>query len=200
MAAPTMVQQSTVTLAGRPFGSTKSVTGGLDFVREASVPAAKAGTLSARTDNDTGNATLGAGHGITDGSRVDVYWDGGSRRGMTVGTVAGTTVPLDGGAGDNLPAASTVIQVAVAVEKKIPIEGDDLVGLAFYTDAKGTFVLTGDDDVEDYSRVIEATGNSVWRDGDPDANPIVGDVITKVYMSHADTTGSKTMRVGVLVV
>jgi hypothetical protein len=41
------------------------------------------GTLTTRTDNDDGIATLQTGHTIvTSGAKlVDVYWDGGSRHG-----------------------------------------------------------------------------------------------------------------------
>ena len=62
--------------------------------KEVALPIAKAGTLTTRTEDDTGEATLGAGHGITTGAIVDIYWSGGRRYGVTVGTVAGNVVPF----------------------------------------------------------------------------------------------------------
>ena len=69
------------------------------------LPAAKAGTLSARTDDNTGVVTLAAGHGLEVGDVVDVYWSGSGnyRYGMDVTVVDGNDVTVDGGAGaDNL--------------------------------------------------------------------------------------------------
>lgn len=76
-------------------------------------PRSIAGTLTTRTDNDTGTLTLSSGHGVMTGNTVDVFWNdhANSRLGMTVGTVSGTSVPIDGGTGDNLPAAATAVQV-----------------------------------------------------------------------------------------
>lgn len=77
---------------------------------------AKAGELTTRTDNETGEITMAAGgHGITTAQVVDLYWDGGARYGITVGTVAGTTVPIgadNSGTGDNLPLVNTDVLVA----------------------------------------------------------------------------------------
>jgi hypothetical protein len=86
------------------------------------LPAGKAGTLTTRTDDDTGEATLGDGHGILTGDEVDIFWCGGCRYGVTVGTVAGNVVPFGApggeGAGDNLPAQTT----ALVMTKRVPIE------------------------------------------------------------------------------
>ena len=78
-----------------------------------------------------GVATLGADHGIETGDLVDVYWEGGVRYGVTVGTVSGTSVPLaDSGAGDNYPAQGTAITVAPVTELDSDFDGDKLVALA----------------------------------------------------------------------
>jgi len=70
------------------------------------------GTLTTRSDDDTGVLTMDDGmHGIATGDVVDVQWADGSRLAITVGTVAGTTVPIDGGRGDVLPAESTAVTV-----------------------------------------------------------------------------------------
>lgn len=72
------------------------------------------GILTARTDADTGEITMSsANHPVETGDTVDVSWAGGSRTDMTVGTVSGSTVPIDGGSGDDLPATSTPVVVVV---------------------------------------------------------------------------------------
>jgi len=76
-------------------------------------PHSVAGTLTTRTDDDTGTLTLSTGHGVMTGNTVDVFWNDGanSRTGMTAGTVSGNSVPIDGGSGDVLPAATTAVNV-----------------------------------------------------------------------------------------
>ncbi|MBK9128182.1 MAG: hypothetical protein IPM13_10320 [Phycisphaerales bacterium] len=72
----------------------------------------KRGTLTTRTSDTAGTLTMESGHGIATGNTIHVYWDGGKRIGVTVGTVSGTSVPISGGSGDNLPDASTPMYVA----------------------------------------------------------------------------------------
>src|SRR6185369_12276008 len=128
----------TFSVAGLSMSEIRTISGegGLAPL-EVSVPAGKAGTLTTRTDNDTGTATLGAGHGILTGDRVDVYWIGGHRYGMTVGTVAGTSVPLDLGAGDNLPTAATAIVVCKANNYPFAFTGNNLDAIALAATGSG---------------------------------------------------------------
>ena len=84
------------------------------------VAAAKAGTLSTRTNNTDGTLTMGASHGITTGAIIDLYWlvSGTTyayRHGVVVGTVSGTSVPISGGTGTNLPAQASAIMAMVHV-------------------------------------------------------------------------------------
>lgn len=75
---------------------------------------AKAGTLTTRTDNDTGTITSTA-HGYAVNDIVDVYWSGAGnvRYGMTVTSVpTADTFVADGGAGENLPAQASALTVA----------------------------------------------------------------------------------------
>lgn len=96
-------------------------------VRAPTVPHGYAGTLTTHTSSTQGTATLGDGHGITTGMRVDVYWSGGRRLGMTVGTVSGDSVPLtSSGTGDNLPIATTALVVSKAIQINMDIDVDNL--------------------------------------------------------------------------
>ena len=83
------------------------------------------GSLTTRTDNDTGIVTLSTGHGIETADVVDVYWVGGVRYGMDA-TVAANAVTVDGGAGDNLPAEDFAIAAVVEqVDWEVNFDGDD---------------------------------------------------------------------------
>jgi hypothetical protein len=80
---------------------------------------ARTGVLTARTDFDTGTITMDdSGHGITTGQTLAVWWStfgDGQIRGMTVGTVSGKSVPIDGGTGSPLPDVGTAVTVADAI-------------------------------------------------------------------------------------
>lgn len=67
----------------------------------------KPGTLSVRSDNVSGQVTLGSGHGIVSGTLFNLHWAGGVRSGVVAGNVSGDNVPFSGGTGDNLPAADS---------------------------------------------------------------------------------------------
>lgn len=166
---------------------------------EPSVPAAKAGTLTTRTDDNTGVLTMSAGHGFTDAVVIDLFWDGGSRRGLTVGTVATNSVPIDGGSGDVLPADETVITAMVPVERDLAFVGTDVVAVGVYCPVSGwvTF-LDGSDAVVHGFQILPAGGTSrMWAEGGAGDNPLDGATIAKVLFSHADSTQARTMKAAV---
>lgn len=72
------------------------------------------GTLTGRTDADTGVVTRSSGSKVSDGDLVRVSWgdDGASNRrdGMTA-AVSGNAITVDGGSGADLPALSTAVKV-----------------------------------------------------------------------------------------
>lgn len=160
------------------------------------VPAAVSGVLTTRTDNDTGTLTMDdAGHGITTGARLDLYWTGGARRRMTVGTVAGLSVPIDLGAGDNLPAATTPIIACVPVERSFPLVNADLIKIAVKGDVECQFTfMEADGTTEDLTYHLEpaVAGASVigtW-DAAYGASPLTGTDIAEVWMSHNDVNAA----------
>ena len=168
----------------------------------AALVAAQTGTLSTRTDNDTGVATLSTGHGIQNADVVDVYWDGGVRYGMTA-TVSTNDVSLDGGAGDNLPAQSTAVTVVKQTAVEVNFDGDTLkiIGI-FYrntsdTGAKAHLDLqdSGDATIEEVDLVHEkANGglNRIWDIENGDTNAFSGNRITHGAASH-DSTSAGTL-------
>jgi hypothetical protein len=116
------------------------------------LPAAKTGTLSTRTDDTDGELTMTAGHGITTGSIIDLYWDGGVRYGVVVGTVATNAVPFSGGSGDNLPIATTAITATVRTTGNVLIDGDNVKLIAF--------------ELQTLNRELRVPGRITFRDSD----------------------------------
>lgn len=199
-----LVIQNQYTLNGRVYQNTQTITEDGLISKIVTLSAAKSGTLTTRTDNDTGELTMSGGHGITTGARLDVYWEGGSRRGMTVGTVSSNQVPIDGGTGDNLPADETTITASVPVEEEYLLTGDNLKALVLSADQRCSVSLAGADDAEDYGREVGGSTTTdrtyLWYAEDYNAptNPVAGDSVTKVFLSTGATSAA-TARVEALV-
>lgn len=87
------------------------------------------GTLTTRTDNDTGVITLGSDHQVVVGDVVNVSWNGGSRTGMAVTNVTNGAVTVDTGTGTVLPTqgdTTMVIEHFKVVADIYGIQGDAL--------------------------------------------------------------------------
>lgn len=200
MAARFVKNQSFV-CAGLSIRATGTTSCDSGLGTEVSVPAGKAGTLTTRTDNDTGTVTMSSGsHGVLTGDKVDIYWtDAGvkkQRRGMTVGTVSGTSVPIDGGTGDdNLPTTSTALVVSVIVEKELAFNETSVVGFGMGTNKQGTIAIM-DGSTEDFNVHFQnsAGGMYTWEEENGIDYPITVSG-TKVRFSNANTTSAATMQI-----
>lgn len=167
------------------------------IVVDVSIAAAKVGSLTTRTDDNTGVLTMAASHGITDGVKLDVYWDGGRRYNMTVGTVSVNSVPIDGGSGDNLPTAATAITAMIPVEESFVITGNSAVAFSAWSNADHAQVLVEEVDNTVISAVeLEGDGgdSSIWYTG-LTTNPLTDGDITKVVLSHGDSSQARSFLV-----
>lgn len=169
-----------------------------------SLPAAKAGSLTTRTDNTTGTLTMGAGHGITTGQVINLHWTvagvPGVRYGVIVGTVATNSVPISGGAGDNLPAAASAITATLRTTANVLIDGDNTKLLAVELKTTDTSLRssghvafrdsTGDliaelDLVTNVPRVFDIEGGA--------SNPFTGDVVTSIEASNGNAVAAASL-------
>lgn len=161
------------------------------------LPAAKTGALTTRTQDDEGTLTMDAGHGITTGARLDLYWDGGVQRGILVGTVSTNSVPFTGGVGNVLPAQDTEITAMVPVEEELVFAGNDLVALSISSTKEATIVFE-DSGGEELHVYLEAGGVYEWHNASGVPNPVAGDAIESVFVSQGDSGGGATVQIGVL--
>lgn len=164
-----------------------------------SIPAAKVGTLTTRTDNDTGTFTMDSGHGFSTGNKIDVFWPTGSRRNMTA-TVTVNSVVLDGGSGDVLPAAATAITAMKPVEVTVPtIDGDTVVGLVVYSPVAGYVVLCVDTSTLTAPYQLDRDVADGFSTAAGDDNPLAGVNITIVKFSHGDSSSAQDMYAAAIV-
>lgn len=201
MAFEIRVREST-SLGGRSASSQTTISGEGLASKEITVAAAKVGALTTRTDDETGTLTMNSGHGITTGAIIDLYWSGGSRRGILVGTVSVNSVPIgadDSGAGDVLPADETAITACVRTEEALAVVGNNVVAIEYYSTKRGTIVLADSSDVE-LAATIDGLGlnqerSQLWYESRNATNPLSGDTVAKVFFSNGDSTAESTMRV-----
>jgi hypothetical protein len=159
------------------------------------VAAGKAGLLT-RSDADTGVITLTAGHGQTNG-KYDIFWDGGSRYDMD-GTVDVNALTLDGGAGDDLPAAAaTAVVVCKPASLPMSFPYASLKMLMVHSDKRGRFTFLESDGSDAGSFDVAENEGRSWYDGSGETNPITADIAT-VSVSNGDSTAAATMKMGVL--
>lgn len=186
------VRNETATVEGT-FKTQRTVTAAGKVVRDESVAAAKTGTLSVRGGNTTGTIALATGHGLATGT-FDIYWNGGSRRGVT-GTVTGDNMALTGGAGDNLPLLTTPMTVSTPLEGEFAVIAANLLTLVVAPGNSQNFAMWAVF-LDDADAVVVAVyaGSSVdayvWDSDNGATTPFASD-IAKVRLSHGDSTSAR---------
>jgi hypothetical protein len=166
---------------------------------EDTLNAAKTGQLTTRTDNTDGELTMATSHGITTAAVIDLYWTGGVRYGVVVGTVATNAVPISGGAGDNLPTNMTAITAVVQKSINLAIDGDetDILAVVLETTNKSLrtaghvqFRDASNDEIAEIDLVTNVP--QVWDIAGGSANPFAGDPITNLKATQANVTTTET--------
>ena len=161
------------------------------------LPAAKAGSLTLRTDNDTGSVTLGSGHGILTGDIVDLYWTGGRRYNVVAGTVAGDVVPIDLGSGNNLPAQDTAVTLVKQAEVDTDFDGDLLVALGLLCAGRGR---VGFKEAATTALNVDLVAGELyfWLAGGSGLNPLATFNPTSFSASQASSSAAARLQVGAL--
>jgi len=160
--------------------------------QEVDLPAALAGQLTTRTDNDTGVITVAHTFQIND--LVDVYWDGGLRSRMKVTNAgSGTTMTVDLGAGDNLPTNLTAVSIGAVISIVIDLPHDSLIIIGaegsgdVYFDVLQTGGTTALADAGGVA--LDAGQFWTWNSGQgATTNPLSANAV-EIQVSTSDTSG-----------
>jgi hypothetical protein len=192
--------QITATVGGRYYSMDVTASGDSSGSTSPTLAAAKTGALTTRTDNDTGTITGASGHGISTADRIDIYWDGGSRRHVLVGTVSGLSIPFGAsggeGLGDNLPAADTALTFMKENVEVHTFSGDDLIGLGVNSPSyPATVVFRQSDLTEIFAIELDAGESYVWTSAMGVDNPLAGGSVGKISITHAGSAGPSDITV-----
>lgn len=172
---------------------------------EVSLPAGKAGTLTTRTDANTGIVTVSSGHGITTSDTVDVYWATGRRYGVDVTAQDSTTISIDIGSGDDLPSTSTAVVIVKQVAFNLALDGDNakIVGVSYEVPGasgygcrvtlfdSGDATIAGLDLDANVPNVVDIEGGQT--------NPYTGNPITDGVASNGSSSEAATLKIQAIV-
>ncbi len=189
---------TTVQVAGLTIIGNATQNGEGQIGQDPTLPAGKAGTLTTRTDNDTGGASPASGHGVTISDTVDVYWSGGMRYGMDVTDVNGDLVTIDLGAGDNLPAQDDAVVVTPRVEVDLDFDADKALVTAAGSSGRAHVEFTTEADASVYTYELAANGAWHWVKDQGTTNPLAGNIVGKAQVSCGESAQGCELKIGVL--
>jgi hypothetical protein len=184
-------------VAGVNIDATIRRTDELEQAFRATMSAGRVGTLSTRTDDNTGILTVASGHGITDADTVAVFWEGGSRYGVDVTATTSTTISIDLGAGANLPIATTPIVVAKESEHVLAIIGNDIAVIAAGCDNRASLNFRDSGDASLLRYDMATKEGRVWFASSDVTNPLAGDTVANIVIANGGTTEAE-LRIGML--
>lgn len=167
--------------------------------QEKALPAADAGTLSTRTNDTDGELTLTAGHGVSTGDVIDIFWTDANgdlkcAYGATVGTVDVNDVPFTGASGDVLPAVDSEITADVEVPLDCDFDGDKLQIIVAASTKNGKLIFhdSGDAVLDDHVLLANEPYSFVKNSGQ--TNPLAGNPVDEVRVTNADSSASATFK------
>lgn len=157
----------------------------------------KDGTLTTRTDADTGVITVASGHGITDTDTVAVFWTGGSRYNVDVTATTATTISIDVGSGTDLPVATTEVVVSKQSVHNIAIVGDSLEVLAIGSRQRVSVEFWSASPASLLRYDIPTSEGRHWVKTTDVTNPLAGDTVATVRVANGSTV-TATLDIGIL--
>jgi len=199
---PTNTLQVVASVGGVTIQGTISRTEEGQISQEVALPKADKGTLSTRTSDTAGTLTMAdAGHGISTGDKIDIFWYASGvlkcGYGATVGTVAGTSVPFTAASGDVLPALDSAVTADVIVEVNTDFDGDDLALILLSSSRDGHFNFVDSTPTSLEQRKL-LDGEPFWWYTDCGyTNPLTGNPVDKLYLTNADGDNAATAKLGV---
>lgn len=181
----------TVSVAGVDFTSRVTKTSDGVSAVNGEIIAAKNGTLTTRTDADTGVVTV-VGHGIQLGDKVDIYWSAGGvmyKQELCEATaVNGNDVTFDNGSGTSLPNQGTAVFVCKVSSFAFSVNSLPAMLAVFV--AKAATVRLMEVDTLRMTLNLGAEEAYAWSAGGYEQAPLAGSPVTRISASTPETGGN----------
>jgi hypothetical protein len=188
--------------AGKSFSHSQTISAPHVEAVEETIAVAQDASLTTRTSNTAGTLTMvNSSHGITTASHIDLYWldaDGVTwhfAHNALVGSVSGTSVPFSGAGGENMPAADSDIIAALVNTFSIDITGNNVAALLMGTDFAACQIVLIDSGGPTNLIIAPIQPNACYEYCGEFTNPLAGDTVDTVHMSHADINAVHSVRV-----
>ena len=188
-------------IGGISVSASNTLSGNTQESYEATPVAGQDGTLTTRTDDDTGVVTCETGHGIETGDKVMIFWlDAGVRKSRTNmdASVATNAATVDGGDGDNLPTQDDDVVVAVQTDLGGAFDGDDLLAIVATSARDATLVFYDSGDVVLVKVEIYAGSAWIWQSSQGTTTPITGNAVSYISIGCRDVDGETAFKLGLL--
>ncbi len=200
MSTATISEQ--VTIGGIAFGSTIYRTEEGAITHTPPLAAGIAGTLGTRTGDNTGVITVASGHGVTTDDFVDVYWTDANGELQVqvkcdVTAQDATTISIDLGVGDVLPAQDYTVTVGVRVEIDSDFDGDLMSVLAIACDKDCHCHFEEEDGTSILAQKISGGELFRWVSEQDVANPLTGNPVGQIMVSCGEAAAG-ALKIGVL--
>lgn len=184
------------TIGGRQYSMDIGSVGDNKGGASPNLAAAKTGTLTTRTSDTVGEITGEASHGISTADKISIFWDGGHRRNVTVGTVVGLAIPFTVGDGDVLPDDETAVTFMEESIEDHDFVGNDLKALGVHSPFyPAVVVFRQTDGTELLPIVLDAGESYVWTDQMNITNPLAGDTVGQITIAHGGSAGASDVYV-----
>lgn len=194
----TITAAMTGNLGGDSYNEDFSTTADITPLIAPTVAAAKVGALTTRTSDTVGTLTMNGGHGILTGDKIDIYWEGGARYNITVGTVATNSVPFTLGSGDVLPADETALVAMVQHVENLVLDGDDVTAIMLSSGSYAqVFIFKDDAGAVIFAVSLPANSSYVWTDQTAITNPLAGEITATLTITHGDSVNPATIKAGI---
>ena len=191
--------QFIVSIGGVNISTTLTDTATGADTQNAALNKAWAGTLTTRTTDIAGEITAtDAGHTITTGDVIDIYFTAGVAYGATVGTVAGTAIPFTAAAGTVLPTEDDAVNACVVTTLDVDIDGDLIQMLVATVPTRWHIVFEDVGDAVLDAQVALADYPYFYIAGAGMTNPLAGNAVDEIHVSCEDLADTKTFEMGIL--
>lgn len=197
--AQTGLVQNIVSLDGVSVNQTLAPAGNTVCKPIGSLPAAKLSSGNwTRTSNTVATSVTVTAHGLAGTEKLAIFWEGGYCYDctLTVGDANTITITTPGGAQTVLPAANTVLTIAVAqdVTNSVSIVGSDLQMLVITSTQAGICELLDSGPTQRRLSVITASGGvDYWPTVAGQAVPFSQTVITARMYNNSQTPATMTV-------
>lgn len=189
--------QKVITIGGENFNQNTTPVGDGVVVTKVLVPAAEHSLMLTKTADDEGAISVPIS-GVLNSGLLDVWWEGGLRRGMTAEIDSTGDIAISGGNGNALPAENTAVLISIPIIRKLGIKRAREDCIAYASEGDGYFDLVNDSGYT-ITRRVSAGSTYLWEEGSgiERSEDFTGTIITELRFSHCELS-PKVMRAGLL--